>query len=166
MNQVMPMSETNLPQDPKDGDIVVSPDGSPVGYLDEMTVWQNDHVIGTAQSISRVENVSFKAIMVGCTSNKDLYPQDKIRVVITRYTYDAMQYTELYGWGLWNAKGPCKTDTLFSTEYTVDKTLILMQTNGLCYYGQIYLNKEEKKNAPDAPQHDGPEAASDSATGT
>ena len=77
MNQVMPMSETNLPQDPKDGDIVVSPDGSPVGYLDEMTVWQNDHVIGTAQSISRVENVSFKAIMVGCTSNKDLYPQIK-----------------------------------------------------------------------------------------
>ena len=142
MSQVIATRPDLLPADPKDGDIVVSPDGSPMGELVSILVYrEGDGPIGQAQAIERVTNVSFKSILKNCATRLPLKKDDQLLIVVNQYLYDSIIYTEFYGWGLWSGKGPKETKTAWSCLYKVTDFLSVMDGNGFCVYPQVYVEK-------------------------
>jgi len=135
-----------LPENPKTGDVYTVPEGQQVGGAQVINIHYKQQVIGNAQFLSAVTNVSGAFTLTKVTTDRALKRGDIIHVVGTVLGYDKVTFTQYYGWaGTW-VNG--LTSKIHDNKYKViDTTYVAKGTTGptLHVYERICLQAINKE---------------------
>lgn len=100
-----------LPDDPLPGQIVEVPDGVDGGKVTHILVYEGDTLIGEAQQLIKVENVSRKWQLGRTHAASPIKPEARLRVRAITKHYASLIFVEYFGWTGFQYK---KEETLLS----------------------------------------------------
>ena len=132
--------EAVLPEDPDNGTIFTVPEGQSVGASTIIYLLSGERVLGTANQLSPVVNVSKRYSLVRITSKKAIKKNDVVRVVAKQYSYTQMTFLDGYGW-LGHRAG---SDAYVIEDKTYRVTHVVPigeLTDGYCVYEQLCLER-------------------------
>lgn len=139
--------QTQLPDDPEPGEVFILPEGQTIGGANVINVFQGPSLLGAAQSLAPVPNVSGVYFLERLATRNELKPRDILRVKATQYTFIELTFIEYLGW--------CGTKMSDTTYTAFDKHLKVRDivpigtvTDGFNLYERICLEKiKGAKNA-------------------
>ncbi len=137
--------QPHFPEDPLPGQVVKIPDGIDGGSVTHITIYNKNRVIGEAQQLIKVENVSSKWQLGRTNTIIPLHPEDIVQVRAVTKQYASLIFVEFFGWTGFMLQD---VETVLSNKvYTIQHVASYSATKGGPYvYELVCLHSEKKEN--------------------
>jgi len=92
------MMEATLPADPEPNQVYEVPAGQIAGASYVLHVYKNGVLVGGAEMLTRVQNVSGKSYLSRMWSKTKIKEGDRLEILFTRYLIKSVIFVEFFGW--------------------------------------------------------------------
>lgn len=146
------ISQVALPNDPHDGMVFEAPEGAAIGGAVVLEIYSNGALIGSAQQLSPVQNVSRKYTITQVCTSEPVKKGYTLRVTGHQYLYNQATFIDGFGWVGTGVQE--KKLELSNGVYKVIAALEIGPTDSNCrLYDQICLETITEEKNDEKPKH-------------
>lgn len=87
-----------VPDNPKNGDVFVMPEGQVLGASHVISLMKNGELVGDASQLAPVPNVSGKSLLSKVTTILSLQRGVRIRILAQQFSYKSAIFIQYFGW--------------------------------------------------------------------
>jgi hypothetical protein len=133
-----------VPDNPKNGEIFVMPEGQVLGASHVISLVKNGELVGDASQLAPVPNVAGKSLLSKVTARLSLQKGVRIRVLAQQFSYKSAIFIQFFGW--MGRDLIDKTIVISDKEYRVDYALrVGPDSDKFFIYEKVCLTNVEEK---------------------
>lgn len=90
--------DATLPSDPEPNQVYTMPEGQIAGASYILHIYKNGILIGSAEALTKVQNVSGKSYLSRMHSKTEIKEGDRLEILFVRLLIKSVKYVEYFGW--------------------------------------------------------------------